>query len=227
MSDGQPPTAVWLAENGIGAPVDYHAYGGLLARRKAEQAERDAERAEARRQAELEEARDRRLTAQYLAGVQPGAAVQRALALQNVEAEIATRQAEIDKLARRRDRLVQEGRDQDEAVSRSYTMVQGPAPRDGVEGAVQRAQEVARQVRAEARVEARLAQRSARRSASPPKDPDPAPAAPCGCGVPGCTAYPVTDTERARGRDYGEITRLVEGGRMGQAEDINGRLIYR
>ena len=115
MTDGTS-TAVWLAENGIGAPVDYYAYGGLLARRKAEQAEREAERAEARRQAQLEEARDQRATAQYLAGVQPGAAIALALAIQDVETEIATRQAEIDKLARRRDRLVQEGRDQDEAV---------------------------------------------------------------------------------------------------------------
>src|SRR5438094_806752 len=43
MTDGTS-TAVWLAENGIGAPVDYYAYGGLLARRKAEQAERVARR---------------------------------------------------------------------------------------------------------------------------------------------------------------------------------------
>src|SRR6266550_2681213 len=63
MSD----TAGWLASNGIGGPTDYHAYGGLLARRQAEQAERDAERAEERRLAGLEEARDQRLTAQYLA----------------------------------------------------------------------------------------------------------------------------------------------------------------
>ena len=202
MTDGQPPTAVWLAEQGIGAPVDYNVHGGTLARRAAEQAEREAERAEALRQAQREEERDRRLTAQYLAGVQPGAAIQRALAIQDLETEISSRQAEIDKLARRRERLLQEGRDQDAAVSRSVAMVEGPAPADGVEGAAQRAAEALRQVEAERRVDAMLArrratrEREARRSASPPK----VRGGSCVCGAADCDAYPddPDSAERAR-----------------------------
>ena len=240
MTDGTS-TAVWPAENGIAAPVDYYAYGGLLARRKAEQAEREAERAEARRQAQLEEARDQRATAQYLAGVQPGAAIARALAIQDVETEIATRQAEIDKLARRRDRLVQEGRDQDEAVSRSYTMVQGPglASRDGVEGAVQRAQAVARELQTEARIEARVARRGRPfgRGAAVRSDGGDVPCADClAMGATPEESFlihsdpqpvPVPDDGERSARPGREITRIVEGGRMGQESDLNGRLIYR
>src|SRR2546429_7801226 len=115
-------TAGWLAANGIGAPTDYFAHGGLLAQRAAEQAERAEEIAEARQQAQREDERDARLTAQHLAGVQPGAAVQRALALQEVEATIADHQAAIDKLSRRRARLVQEGADQAEAGATATRM---------------------------------------------------------------------------------------------------------
>jgi hypothetical protein len=156
MSD----TAGWLAENGVGTPTDYPAYGGLLARRQAEQAEQAEERADERRLAELEESRDQRLTAMYLAGVQPGATVARAQALQDLETEMATHQAEVDRLARRRDRLVAEGRDAAELASRAAAMVEGPAAdRGGVEGALQRARVAAREMRAEARVEARVASR--------------------------------------------------------------------
>jgi hypothetical protein len=83
-------TAGWLAENGVGGPVDYFAHGRLLTQRAADQAEHKEAVAEARRQAELEEARDARLTAQYMNGVQPGAAISRALQIQDVETEIAS-----------------------------------------------------------------------------------------------------------------------------------------
>ncbi len=252
MSD----TAGWLASNGIGGPVDYYASGPLLARRQAAKEERDAERAEERRLAGLEEARDQRLTAQYLAGVVPGSAVQRALALQNLEGEIATRQAEIDKLARRRDRLVEEARDQAELASRAAAMVQRQPLADGVEGAVQRAELVAREVQAEARVEARLARRAASRRARPfglaarSGGGD----VPCqDCLNMGATPeesflihndpQPMTvpdDGERSapqrvrtgRGtfeydRDYGEITRITDADGMGQASNFEGRLIFR
>jgi hypothetical protein len=146
--------AGFLAEQGIGGPTDYYAHGALLAQRKAVADDRAAEREELRRQAQLEEARDQRMVSYHLAGVQPGAKIQRALALQDTEAEIAAHQAEIDKLTRRRTRMLAEARQQDEAMSRSAAIANGPAPRDGIEGAVQRARSAARELQAEARIEA-------------------------------------------------------------------------
>jgi len=187
-----------LHQNGIGAPTDYFAHGALLARRQAEQAERAQAVAEARQQAQREDERDARLTAQRLAGVQPGAAVQRALALQEVEATIADHQAAIDKLSRRRARLVQEGADQAEAVATATRMAQRSVPADGVEGAAVRAQEALREAareqdimrrarRSQERQRPRPRRESVRSVTSngdgPPKDGQ------CSCGVPGCTTY--------------------------------------
>src|SRR5262249_42422646 len=148
---------------------DYHEHGALLAQRQAEQAERDAERAEARRLAGLEDARDQRLTAMYLAGVTPGATVQRAMAMADLEAEIGGLQDQLQKLQRRYERMRQEGRDEAETVATATRMAEGPVPRDGVEGALQRARRVAGEVRAAARVEDRAEQllRSSRRAGRP------------------------------------------------------------
>ena len=200
--------AGWLHQNGIGAPTDYFAHGALLARRQAEQAERAQAVAEARQQAQREDERDARLTAQRLAGVQPGAAVQRALALQEVEATIADHQAAIDKLSRRRARLVQEGADQAEAVATATRMAQRSVPADGVEGAAVRAQEALREAAREQDI-MRRARRSQERQRPRPRresvrsvtsNGDGPPKAACGCGIPGCTAYPPDPdgAERAR-----------------------------
>jgi hypothetical protein len=156
-------TARWLSENGIGGEVDYNA----LAWRQAEADDRAAKVAEARQAAGREEARDQQMVAYRLAGVQPGAAIARAQAIMDLETEIATRQAEIDKLTRRRERLVAEGQDQAEAVSRAATMVHGPVSASGVEGAVQRA----RQALAEEASWRKAERAVARRSVSRPKGP--------------------------------------------------------
>jgi hypothetical protein len=235
--------AGWLEANGIGGPVDYHAHGGLLARRQAEQAERDAEQAEARRLAGLEEARDQRLTAMYLAGVQPGATVQRAMAMADLEAEMGGLRDQMVKLQRRYDRLRQEGKDEAETAATASRMAEGPAPRTGVEGALQRARGVVREVRAEARAEARVASRSVNR----PKGAGAAVRAEGDVTCQDCLNMGATeaeafaihhpellpamgeepatvpdDTERWAGGYGREITRLTLNGRMGQVGTLYG-----
>ena len=197
MSD----TAGWLQSLGIGGPVAWEDTG-LLARRQAEADERAAERAEAERQARLAEANDARQVAFYMNGVQPGSVVQRAMAMADLEAEMGGLRDQLAKLQRRHDRLTAEGRDQAELAARSFTMAERSAPSPpGLGDAGERLAAVQRELAARNRADAILARTRSRqasrsavrsRSASPPK----APARPCGCGVPGCTAYP-PETERS------------------------------
>jgi hypothetical protein len=198
MSD----TAGWLAQQGIGGPVAWQDLG-QLARRQAAEDECRAERAEAERLAQLEEANDARAVAFYMNGVQPGAQLQRSMALADLEAEMGGLRDQLTKLQRRHDRLTAEGRDEAELASRSYQMAQRSAPSPpGLGDAGERVAAVQRELAVQQRADAILARARSRqrpaprvvtRSASLPKAPD----QPCGCGVPGCTAYPSVDGERA------------------------------
>jgi hypothetical protein len=119
-----------MAQQGIGGPPDYHAHGRLLAQRQAEAAERQAEREEAERQADLAAYRDAREAAMYMSGVQPGAQLERASAIADLEAEISGHRQEIEKLERRLSRYQQQGRADAEMLSRAHSMASRSAPSD-------------------------------------------------------------------------------------------------
>jgi hypothetical protein len=137
-------TAGWMAAQGIGQ-TDYFADGPRLALLRAQQQEAAAAAREREDEEARAERRDARETALYLSGVQPGATLERAMQMGDVQAEIAGHREEIARLERRLGRFKQQAEVEAEAMSRSYAMASRSAVLDPVEAAVQRATEAHRE----------------------------------------------------------------------------------
>jgi hypothetical protein len=133
-------TAGWMAAQGIGQ-TDYFADGPQLARLRAQQQEAATAQQEREEEAARAERRDARETAMYLAGVQPGATLERAMQISDVRAEIAGHREEIARLERRLGRFRQQAEVEAEAMSRADTMMSRSAALDPVEAALQRARQ--------------------------------------------------------------------------------------
>jgi hypothetical protein len=147
-----------------------------------------------RREAEREAARERRLESMAFAERQlgnPMAELSRArAALAEGADEVSDLRSRLEKAERRHAQARSNLEFWAQRAQQATDVVQRSAPSGGVEGAVARAQEELRAEASRRKVEAMLAQRSARRAITRPASPPKAAGGQCGCGVPGCTAYP-------------------------------------
>jgi hypothetical protein len=157
-----------MAAQGIGQ-TDYFADGPQLAMLRAQQQEAAVAQRDREEEAARAERRDAREVALHLSGVQPGATLERAMQMADVQAEIAGHREAIEKLERRLGRFRQQAATDAEAMSRADAMASRSVSLDPVEAAVQEARrahaEFARGTR-QARSDAALGRRPKNRGGS-------------------------------------------------------------
>jgi hypothetical protein len=127
-----------MAAQGIGQ-TDYFADGPQLAMLRAQQQEAAAAQRDDEEEAARAERRDAREVALHLSGVQPGATLERAMQMADVQAEIAGHREAIEKLERRLGRFKQQAATEAEAMSLADAMASRSVSLDPVEAAVQEA----------------------------------------------------------------------------------------